>query len=131
MVTLDIIVVEIDGINIPLKYIDKDKGYQLEPNTIDSHDSGRTAMDGTLHREIVAEKVKIYLSLAPVPALFTSQILTAIKKPFVSVTYLNPETNSLRTCNMAPSASRKCCLSLILKNGNIYYSGINFNLIEE
>lgn len=87
-------------------------------------------MNGELHREIVAEKAKLYLSFTIVPALFVAQILTAIKKEFVSVTYLNPETNSLRTCVMAPSASRKCRLTLIKRNGDIYYSGLNFNLIE-
>lgn len=87
-------------------------------------------MDGELHREIVAEKAKLYLSFTIVPASFVSQILTAIKKEFVSVTYLNPETNSLRTCDMAPSASRKCRLTLIKRNGDIYYSGLSFNLIE-
>lgn len=124
-------IIKIDQIEIPEKYLKADEGYQWEANTIDSNDSGRTAMDGNLHRKIIAEKSKLYLAFSLVPASFLAQLLPALKNEFVTVTYLNPETNTMRTCQMAPSATRKCRLRLVRKDGSIYYSGLSFNLIEK
>lgn len=80
-------VFKIDGFNM-LPYIAKN-GIKWKRNDIDGANAGRT-MDGTMHRERIATKIRLDVTCMPLMQGDASMVLSAIMPEYVTVEYTDP-----------------------------------------
>lgn len=101
-----------------------DIGYQ----DISAPDSGRT-LDSLMHKERVAQKVKLELEWLGVSDEDASTILSAFDPEYVNITYHDPKTNSNLTKNFY-TGDRKGITYWWNDDSDFTYSSISFNVIE-
>lgn len=65
-------------------------GIDWEDNDLDSEDSGRL-LNGEMTRTVVAAKRKLSVKLCPLTTEEFSRFSKALRKPFIDVTFLDPE----------------------------------------
>lgn len=115
-------VFKINGIDM-LPYIAQ-KGIKWVRNDLDGSNAGRT-MDGTMHRERVATKIRMDITCMPLRSEDASVVLNAIYPEYVEVEYTDPMYGHvIKTMysNNIPATY------LDTKTG--YWEGIAFALIE-
>lgn len=83
---------------------------------------------GDMIKEHIATKGKLELSWSYLSAADLALIFTAVMPNFFSVTYLDPQTNTMRTGTFY-SGDRNAGM-IDFKNGIARYKDIKFNLIE-
>lgn len=104
------------------------QGVKWQRSDLDSEEAGRT-LDGVMHRDRVASKRRLDVTLRPVTTSEASTILSAIAPEWVSVTFTDPETGSDVTKTMY---SNNIPATYCVKKGSVdYWSGITFPLIEQ
>lgn len=94
---------------------------------VDSAGSGRT-QDGYMHRDRVAQKVKISLSWSMTTPEETAAILQAFDPEYINVTYPDAKLNAVVTREFY--AGDKSCPVQIWTVNSKYYNKITFNIIE-
>ena len=80
-------ILKINGLDI-LPYIEQ-KGIKWTKNDIDGSNAGRT-MDGIMHRERVASKIRLDITCLPLKTEDASLVLNAIYPEYVEVEYTDP-----------------------------------------
>jgi hypothetical protein len=80
-------ILKINGLDI-LPYIEQ-KGIKWTRNDLDGSNAGRT-MDGIMHRERVASKIRLDITCLPLKSEDASLILNAINPEYVEVEYTDP-----------------------------------------
>ena len=88
--------------------------------------NNRTA-DAKLHKVDVADKARLDLKWATVDKAEWASMLTAMGQTF-NVTYFDPNTNGLRTCEMY--VGDRSCEMLKFQNGDPIYLNCSMPLIE-
>lgn len=77
----------VNGVDI-MPYIEQ-KGIKWTRNDLDGSNAGRT-MDGLMHRERIASKVRLDITCIPLPSEDARILLTAIYPEYVEVEYVDP-----------------------------------------
>ena len=110
------------------KYIEAG-GISLSENDMDSPKSGRT-LDAVMHRGKVAEKKRADIKLWPVNKKVLDWLMPLLRNQyFTVVTNIFPASSSSLTLTMYCS-TRKYGISIIDTDGQIWYQGTSFNIIE-
>ena len=115
-------VLKIDGVDIT-PYIEQ-KGIKWQRNDPDGPNAGRT-MDGVMHRERVATKVKLNVTCRPLKSEDAQVVLNAIYPEYVEVEYIDPMCgHSVKTMysNNPPAT--------FIDTATDLWEGITFPLIE-
>ena len=95
---------------------------------VSAPDAGRT-LDAVMHKQMIAQKVKLSLSWQNVKGTVASQVLTAFNTEYFDVTYLDPLTNSMQTKHFYAGDRSAAVYTWADGYGNIY-SNISFDIIE-
>ena len=120
-----ITVLKIEGCDLS-PYLAQD--LQWECNDLDSPKSGRSTMDGVMHRSVIGSKVKTQVVCNPVPETVTRRILPLLKQPFFLAEYLDPEYGVIE--KEFYSSKRTCRLRQVYKDGHELWEGLSFPMIE-
>lgn len=116
----------IDGVDI-LPYIAY-KGLKWTRSDIDGPDAGRT-MDGLMHRQRVATKIRLDITCRPLTDGEASTLLKAILPVYVEVSYTDPMEGTTVTRTMY---SNNNPASFLLLKGTVgLWDGISFPLVEQ
>lgn len=118
-------VFQINGIDVT-PYIALE-GLKWKRNDLDGPNSGR-AMDGTMYRDRVATKFRFDVTCRPLTAQEAATILSLIQPEYITVTYTDPLTNTVKT-NQAYSNNVPAQFLMKIK-GIEYWGGITFPIIE-
>jgi len=102
-------------------------GVKWTRSDIDAPNSGRT-MDGTMMRGRITTKIRLDITCVPLLASQLSTVLNAIYPQYVTVRYSDPMYGT----RIVTMYSNNNPASYLLQdaNGNEYWSGITFPLIE-
>lgn len=68
----------------------KPGGVKIGPNVVDAETSGRAKINAEMHREIVSVKDKILVNYRNLTPDESPQVLRAVYKKFVPVSYISP-----------------------------------------
>lgn len=120
-------VFEVDGVDI-LPYIEEN-GIEVTREDLDSAESGRTTMNGLMHRARVAVKTKINVTCLPLPTSKSQILLNAIYPPFVEVRYEDPREGIVT--KMFYSNNVPATAATVYDDGTVLWTGIKFPLIEQ
>lgn len=104
-------------------------GLKWQRADVDGPNAGRT-LDGTMIRDRRATKIRWDVTCRPLTASELSTVLTLIEPEFVSLTYSNPVTNSTST-GIFYANNFPVQFSMITKNGQEYWTGLTFPLIQQ
>ena len=115
--------IAVDGITLP-----DPSQYQYQLNDVDSEKSGRSTINGKMHRDRIAQKVKIEATWNLTSAEDTKKILQATNKQTLSVKFLNTYNNTFETKTMY--VSTKTTSMITFKNGIAKYKGLKIDFIE-
>ena len=103
-------------------------GVSWKRNNLDSQNTGRTTMDGTMHISRVAVKWTGQFTMLPLTDQQLMSLLNDLEPVFVTVEYYNPQhgvsTGTFYANNPAMN------LIQVEKNGKMLWDGITFPLIE-
>jgi len=97
--------------------------YSMDIEDIDSEKTGRNA-EGTLTRDRIATKHKLFLSFRPLTEAEQAMILEAVAPKSFNVTYTNTRTASQRTGTFYAGPQKTGDFT------GLFYEGVSFNLIE-
>lgn len=99
-------------------------------NDLDADGSGRDIHTGLMYRTKITDKDKLEVTMLRLWEDDMQRLRQALKPAFVSVTYLDPETNTQSTKTLYCS-SISCGLQIYDKSRKkTYYEGASFNLTE-
>lgn len=112
--------ISINGVDIPTPS-------DLQVGIMDLSKAERNA-NGTMIIERIATKRKLEISYSYLSSTDLSSVLNAIDPVFFNVTYMDPQTDSMRTGSFY-SGDRNCGM-LSFTNGVPRYKDVKFNLIE-
>lgn len=113
---------KIDGVDMT-PYIEQ-KGIKWQRSDLDGSNAGRT-MDGLMHRDRVASKIRLDITCLPLPSADAAVVLNAIYPEYVEVEYTDPMYgHSIKTMysNNNPATYIDTATDL--------WEGITFPLIE-
>lgn len=108
------------------EYIDAG-GFSWQRNDLDGKNAGRT-LDGLMHRDRVAMKMKINISLKPLTGPQIRAVLNEIKPQYVTVTYDDPQDGRRTGTFYSNNAAAEC--AVVYRDGTELWKGIKFPLIE-
>lgn len=91
--------------------------------------SANRSGNGTLFRDRVAVKRTIEVSWTQIKAADLSVLLTNMSSVFFPVTYLDPETSTLKSGTFYVS-DRNAGVAIKNRDGTYIWSGVSFSLIE-
>ena len=101
--------------------------FQWSLQDVSAPDSGRTE-DSVMHKNRVAQKVKLELQWTMTTPQETSDILQAFQPEYINVTYHDPLLNDYRTAEFyVGDRSTPVKFWLVDKK---YYESVSFNIIE-
>ncbi len=106
----------------------KPGGLKWQRNDLDSEDAGRT-MDGTMHRDRVAEKTRWDNECIPLTTAQANLLLNLIRPVFITVQITDPQDGLVTRqfySNNAPATVMR-----IQEDGTALWEGISFPLIEK
>lgn len=111
------------------RYIDRE-GLTPERNDIDADGAGRNLLDGDMYRSRITKKQKMTVKLLRTDETVILQLATDLDREFVTIRYLNPETNTV--------VDKVFYCSSIVYGAQMYdrslqktvYEGCTFSLIE-
>lgn len=115
-------VLKINGTDI-LRFVEE-KGVKWQRNDMDGPNAGRT-MDGIMHRERVASKVRLDVTCLPLKTEDAKTVLNAIYPEYVEVEYLDP-MHGIVTKTMYSNNNP----ATYMNTQTDLWEGINFPLIE-
>lgn len=95
---------------------------------VSAPDAGRT-LDAVMHKQMIAQKVKLSLSWQNVTGDVAAQVLNCFQPEYFNVTYLDPLTNGMVTKNFYAGDRSAVVYTWADGFGNIY-SNISFDIIE-
>lgn len=119
------VVFKIDGADF--SDVLEEGGLQWEDNDLDEDGSGRD-LAGYMNRHVVARKDKLKITTIPLTTARVSQLLTAVRKQTVSVTYVNPQLGTQVTQTMYNSS--RLATTERQYGDDILWDSIEFSLIE-
>ena len=102
-------------------------GLKVGFETLVSDNSGRNAAGNTVI-DVINKKHKVYVTLRHTTDAEMNSFLTAIKSYVVSVTFLNPETNALKTITAYTGTPEPEYYTI--QTNNIIYKPMSLNFIE-
>lgn len=112
----------VDGVSIK-----EPSKFQWSLQDVSAPDSGRTE-DSVMHKNRVAQKVKLELQWTMTTPQETSDILQAFQPEYINVTYHDPLLNDYRTAEFyVGDRSAPVKFWLVDKK---YYESVSFNIIE-
>ena len=103
------------------------EGLEYQRQDLDGPTAGR-AMDGTMYRDRITTKFRFDVTCRPLTAEEAAIVLSAIYPEYVSVTYTDPMTNSVKSSTAYSNNVPAQYLMNI--NGKEYWGGITFPIIE-
>lgn len=104
-------------------------GYKVELNAVDGPNSGRD-LTGTMHRDKVGDKVKIYCKCRGLINDTEAGILFPhLKQTYITVRFFNPFTGSESVKQMYCS-QMSASFVYRKRDGTRWYKDVSFNLIE-
>lgn len=115
-------VLKINGTNV-LPFVEE-KGIKWQRNDLDGPNAGRT-MDGVMHRDRVASKIRLDIVCLPLKTEDAQTILNLIYPEYVEVEYLDP-MYGLVTKHMYSNNNP----ATYMNTQTDLWEGINFPLIE-
>lgn len=104
-------------------------GLKWQRADVDGPNAGRT-LDGTMIRDRRAIKIRWDVTCRPLLASELATVLSLIEPVYVSLTYSNPVTNSTSTGSFYAN-NFPVQFSMITKNGQEYWTGLTFPLIQK
>ena len=116
---------QINSLNI-LSYIQED-GLTFEFWDIDAPDAGRT-LDGLMHRNRVATKVKILVTCRPLTSDQVMLIRQALASEYITVRYIDPVSGQTQKTMYLGNMSMG--ESIIRPDGTALWKNFTFHLIE-
>ena len=116
-----------DSVNIT-QYVKWDDGIKTTSNDLDADGSGRNILDGLMYRTLIATKHTLSINLLRIPQSVMSQILTALSGEYVTATALDPKAGRHVTRTYYNSTVNQGVPRYL--DGDIYYDGVSFDLIE-
>ena len=105
------------------------EGLKWTRNDIDAPNSGRDTQDGLMHRARVAIKTRLDVSCRPLLAEEATIVLQAISSEWLQVRYYDVQSGTILTKKMY--SNNIPATHLMHRDGNQYWSGIAFPLIEQ
>lgn len=96
---------------------------------LDDGESTTRTSDGYLWRDRIAVKRKINIGWDLVEWSVASEILQAFSDVFFDVTYPDPQTGAMATIECY-AGDRPTAVAIDLGDGELWWSGLEFNLIE-
>ena len=115
----------VNGVNM-LNYLAED-GLKWTRNDVDSDDAGRT-LDGVMHRDRVASKVRLHVKCRPLTQNEAMAVLRAIIPEYVTVRYIDPQDGSVTKTMYSNNIPAMC--AIVRPDGTGLWTGIEFPLIE-
>ena len=103
-------------------------GLKWTLSDVEASDAGRTA-DAVMHRNRVAQKVRLDVTCRDLTTAEASTILQLIDPEYLTVRYTDPRQGGLVEKTMY-SNNRPAVYARIDSDGTEWWSGINFPLIE-
>lgn len=104
-------------------------GLKWQRADVDGPNAGRT-LDAEMQRDRVAIKIRWDATCRPVTADELSKILTAIEPEYVTVSYTDPVTNTVKTgtfySNNVPAS-----FMMVNQCGTEYWAGVTFPIIQK
>lgn len=107
----------------------KNRGVKWTRSDVDGPNAGRS-MSGDMIRDRQATKIRWDISCVPLTQEQLSQILTLIEPEWVTVTYTDIQTNSLKTGKFYTNNFSASVL-LRRKDGLEMWDGLSFPLIQQ
>lgn len=105
-----------------------DEGLKSSRNDMDAEGSGRNLLDGLMYRSRIASKKKWTVTFNRVNEIVAAQLLADMLPEFVSVTLLDPQTNTQTELEYYTSTVTEGTQRY--RGGETVYDGITFNLTE-
>lgn len=102
-------------------------GLKWSRNDVDDPDTGRT-MDGTMQRGRVATKIRLDITCRMLNSTEISTLLNLIQPEFVTVVYDDPMYGTVTKIMYANN--NPATYQILYENGEEYWSGVTFPLIE-
>lgn len=99
-------------------------------NDLDADGSGRDIHTGTMYRTKITDKDKLEVSMMRLWEDMMVTLRASLKPAFISVTYLNPETNRQTTKTMYCSSVTHGLQIYDKFRKKTYYEGASFSLTE-
>lgn len=99
-------------------------------NDLDADGSGRNLLDGLMYRTRIAQKEKWTVKCCRLTAVTMASLAAAVDATYVNVTLLNPKTNSQQSKSYYISSFTYGSQRYDPYNGEVYYDGCTFNMIE-
>ena len=115
----------VNGVNM-LNYLAED-GLKWTRNDVDSDDAGRT-LDGVMHRDRVASKVRLDVKCRPLTQSEAMAVLRAIIPEYVTVRYIDPQDGNVTKTMYSNNIPAMC--AIVRPDGTGLWTGIEFPLIE-
>lgn len=104
-------------------------GIQRIREDIDGENAGRVLNNIELIRDVLGTKIRLNVTLRPIPQSVLSQILNIIESPYCWVTYDDPRLGR-RNRVKCYSNNNPVTVSTVFPDGSILYGGVSFALIE-
>lgn len=104
-------------------------GLSWQRSDVDGPNAGRT-LDAEMHRDRVAIKTRWDVTCRPVKSSELALILSTIEPEYVSVTYTDPVTNTVKTGDFY-SNNVPAQFLMVNKAGVEYWTGVTFPLIQK
>ena len=102
--------------------------YQYSLNDVDSDKSGRSTINGKMHRDRIAQKTKIEVTWNTLSADNVKKIIQATNNQTLNVKFLNTYNNTYETKTMYVSS--KTATMVDIRNGKVRYKGLKIDFIE-
>lgn len=120
-------ILKINGIDI-VPYIALG-GFKWQRSDVDGEGAGRD-LGGDMHRNRITTKRRLDITCRPLTTAEASIVLTAIMPEYVTVEYLDVQTNSVLTKTMY-SNNNPATYMMQQPDGTELWEGITFPLIEK
>ena len=104
-------------------------GFKWQRNDVDGDSAGRD-LTGELHRDRVATKIRLDITLKPLLLSEISTVLTAIMPEWVTVKYTDPQVGGVVTKTMY-SNNNPASFCIRQPDGREYWNSATFPLIEK
>ena len=103
-------------------------GLKPSKNDLDADGSGRNLIDGTMYRKKIASKLKWSVSFNRLTATIMAQLHSDMDNEYVSISLLEPKTNTYITRTYYCSTINNGIQRSI--GGEVVYDGVTFDITE-
>lgn len=120
-------IVKLNDLDIT-KYVAWDDGIETTSNDLDADGSGRNVLDGLMYRSRIATKLTHTITLLRVPQSVMSSIMSQLAPDYLEATLLDAKSGRVVTRTYYNSTVNAGIPRYI--DGDIFYDGVSFELIE-